>query len=97
MSERRDMSGVLFKNDRKQQDNHADYQGTCTIGGVEYYMNAWLKDGVNGKFMSFSFKPKKLPADYGKQQGFEDKLADDTRAKGPSFGGDEIPFSPEVR
>ena len=97
MSEKRDNSGILFKNDRKQQDNHADYQGTCTINGVEYYMNAWLKDGAKGKFMSFSFKPKKLPADYGKQQGFEDKLADDTRAKGPSFGGDEIPFSPEVR
>ena len=30
-------------------------------------------------------------------QGFEDKLADDTRAKGTAFGGDEIPFAPEVR
>ena len=97
MSERRDMSGILFKNDRKQQDTHADYQGTCTIGGVEYYMNAWLKDGARGKFMSFSFKPKNLPADYGKQPAFEDRMADDTRSKGPSFGGDEIPFAPEFR
>lgn len=86
MSERRDMSGILFKNDRKQQDTHADYQGTCTIGGIEYYMNAWLKDGAKGKFMSFSFKPKKLPADYGKQPAFEDRMADDT-----------IPFAPEFR
>lgn len=78
MSEKRDFSGILFKNDRKQQDNHADYQGTCMIGGIEYYMNAWLKDGAKGKFMSFAFKPKKLPADYGRQPGFEDKLADDT-------------------
>ena len=31
------------------------------------------------------------------QPAFEDRMADDTRAKGPSFGGDEIPFSPEVR
>ncbi len=46
MSEKRDNSGILFKNDRKQQDNHADYQGTCMIGGIEYYMNAWLKDGA---------------------------------------------------
>lgn len=71
MSEQRDFSGILFKNDRKQQDNHADYRGTCTVNGIEYYMNAWLKDGAKGKFMSFSFKPKKLPAD-------EDRMADDT-------------------
>ena len=86
MSEKRDNSGILFKNDSKQQDTHADYQGTCTIGGVEYYMNAWLKDGAKGKFMSFSFKPKKLPAEYGKQPAFEDRMADDT-----------IPFAPEFR
>lgn len=78
MSEQRDFSGILFKNDRKQQDNHADYRGTCTVNGIEYYMNAWLKDGAKGKFMSFSFKPKKLPADYGKQPAFEDRMADDT-------------------
>ena len=86
MSEQRDFSGILFKNDRKQQDNHADYQETCTIGGIEYYMNAWLKDGAKGKFMSFSFKPKKLPADYGRQPGFEDKLAESKNLT------DEIPF-----
>ena len=86
MSERRDFSGILFKNDRKQQDNHADYQGNCMIGGIEYYMNAWLKDGARGKFMSFSFKPKKLPADYGRQPGFEDKLAESKNLT------DEIPF-----
>lgn len=85
MSERRDMSGILFKNDRKQQDTHADYQGTCTINGVEYYMNAWLKDGAKGKFMSFSFKPKKLPADQPRQPAFEDSKADDGFT-------DQIPF-----
>lgn len=81
--ERRDLSGVLFKNDRKQSDNHSDYRGTCLINGVEYYMDAWLKDGQKGKFMSFSFKPKngvsnakpqQAPA---KQTGWEDRLADD--------------------
>ncbi len=86
MTEKRANSGILFKNDRKQQDTHADYQGTCTINGVEYYMNAWLKDGARGKFMSFSFKPKKLPADYGRQPGFEDKLAESKNLT------DEIPF-----
>lgn len=56
--EQRDNSGILFKNNRKEDPKHADYRGNATIDGVEYWMNAWLKDGKNGKFMSFSFKPK---------------------------------------
>jgi hypothetical protein len=54
----RDMSGILFKNDRKEQDSHADYNGTATINGEEFWMNAWLKKGAKGNFMSFSFRPK---------------------------------------
>lgn len=56
--EQRDNTGTLFKNNRKEKDTHPDYDGTCLIDGVEYYMNAWIKDGAKGKFMSFSFKPK---------------------------------------
>jgi len=51
--------GVLFKNDKKQQDSHADYQGNINVDGVEYWINAWLKTGKSGvKFMSLSVKPK---------------------------------------
>lgn len=63
--EQRDNSGTLFRNDRKEQPNHADYQGECMVDGNLYYMNAWLKEGKNGKFFSFSFRPK---APQGKQQ-----------------------------
>lgn len=58
MNQQRDNSGVLFKNDRKTQDNHPDYNGSALIDGVDYWMSAWLKDGQKGKFMSFAFKPK---------------------------------------
>lgn len=54
---KKDNSGALFKNDRKQSDSHPDYTGKCMINGIEYYMNAWInqsKSGVN--YMSFSFK-----------------------------------------
>lgn len=54
-----DNSGTLSKNDRKTEPKHADYTGSCTIEGKEFWMNAWIKDGQNGrKFMSFSFRPK---------------------------------------
>ncbi len=56
----RDNSGVLFKNDRKESDNHPDYRGGVTVNGVEYYLSAWIrtskKDG--GKFMSLALQQK---------------------------------------
>lgn len=57
--QQRDNSGSLFRNNKKEEDNHPDYNGSCMIDGVEYWMNAWLKESKKGtKFMSFSFKPK---------------------------------------
>jgi len=56
-------SGSLFKNDRKESENHPDYKGTALINGVEMWMSSWLKTGANGtKFMSFSFQPKEQQA-----------------------------------
>jgi hypothetical protein len=56
----RELSGVLFKNDRKTTAKHPDYTGSATIGGEEYRLSAWIKEGRNGRFMSLSFKS---PAD----------------------------------
>lgn len=50
--------GVLFKNDRKTSDNHPDYRGSINVGGVEYWLSAWIKEGGKGKFMSLSISPK---------------------------------------
>lgn len=62
--------GVLFKNDRKTQDNHPDYQGTINVTGQEYRLAAWIRQGKKGKFMSLSvttpdekYKAKETPAD----------------------------------
>ena len=50
--------GALFKNDRKEQENHPDYTGKLNVNGVEFWMSAWIKEGQKGKFMSLSVKPK---------------------------------------
>ena len=57
--EMRPNSGTLFKNEEKQEETHADYQGEALIDGTVYWFNAWIKTGKSGKkFMSCSFKPK---------------------------------------
>jgi len=59
MNQQRDESGILFKNDRKEADNHPDYKGESRIGGKDYWVSAWIKTGKSGqKFMSFAYTEK---------------------------------------
>ena len=54
--------GVLFKNDRKETESHPSYKGSINVGGVEYWLSAWVKDGAKGKFFSLSVNPKEQQA-----------------------------------
>lgn len=78
--EQRDNSGSLFKNAEKEAPTHADYTGSIKIAGVEYWLNAWIKQSKGGKmFMSLSAKPKQA------------KAAVAASAK-PADPNDDIPF-----
>lgn len=82
--ELRDNSGTLFRNDKKEQETHADYNGTVKVKGEEFYINAWIKESSSGKkFFSLSFRPKK-----------ESEDAPKAKAKAPAREelDDDVPF-----
>lgn len=86
-NEQRDMSGVVFRNEKKTKDTHPSYTGQCMIDGKEYWMDAWVKDGRSGKFFSFSFKSKEQRQEPARQ----------TKASFSQDLDDDIPFAPEFR
>lgn len=58
MAEKRDNSGSLSRNKRKEKPTHADMKGSARIGGVDYWISGWTKDGTDGKWLSLAFDPK---------------------------------------
>ena len=56
--ERKDNSGTMGRNERREKDTHPEYTGQCVINGQPMWISAWVKEGRNGKFFSLSFRPK---------------------------------------
>lgn len=57
--EKKDNSGSLFQNDRKESANHPDGKGSAMIDGVEYWVSSWNKTTSEGKpWRSMSFTRK---------------------------------------
>ena len=73
--DKKDNSGVLFKNDKKETGNHPDYKGNITVGGKDYWLSAWIKEGKSGKFMGLAVSPKEeykaKPSERSKTTGFD--------------------------
>lgn len=55
-----DNSGGLWKNEDRQKDSHPTHKGQATIGGVEYWVSAWVTRNPEGRrpVVSLSFKSK---------------------------------------
>lgn len=76
--------GVLFINDRKEQDNHPDRKGSINIEGKEYWLSAWNKETSRGDTISLSVTPKDA-----KPAAKKTERADDSRN---DFTDDDIGF-----
>jgi hypothetical protein len=56
------LRGVLFKEELKDKDGAPDYKGSCEVGGIEYWISAWINTakGTQRKFMSLKFRAKDM-------------------------------------
>lgn len=85
--EPKDMTGSLFRNDRKESDTHPDYKGSALIGGVDHWLDAWINTDRNGnKYMSLKLKPKEARTDsFAQQAAMRGSMS-------PADLDDEVPF-----
>jgi len=68
--ERQDLTGSIFKNDRKTKDSHPDFTGSVTVHDQEFWLSGWRKTSRNDEpYISISLKPK--------AEAEKSKLADD--------------------
>ena len=79
--EKRDNSGVLFVNDKKENERSPNYKGNITVDGKDYWLSAWVKEGKSGKFMGLAVSPKE-----------EYKAKPSERSKATGFDESDLPF-----
>lgn len=76
------LTGVLFKNDKGDNEKRPDYKGSAEIEGVQYWVSAWIRDTAKGKCLSMKYERK------------EQQAAPATKAPEPQQSAidDDIPF-----
>ena len=73
----RELSGSLFKNEKKTEEKHPGATGSCLIDGVEYWISAWTKDAPLGRWQSLAFKRKDAKPDSKPAPASVEQMDDD--------------------
>lgn len=79
--------GSLFRNERKETDNHPDHNGSCKVtcphcgATTEFWLAAWVNQMKTkaGKYFNLRFNPKNdqpvsKPASQPKPEDFDDDI-----------------------
>lgn len=62
MSEKRtDFVGSLSRNKKKEKETHPSHKGSCTIGGIAYWISAYVNESrdTGEKYFKLYFEAKK--------------------------------------
>lgn len=90
--EQKPNSGTLSRNENMREGKKdAEYSGSAFIGGVKYFVDAWVnefKSGPNAgkKYFSIKFKPKQS----GGSPSHQTQQAQKTQQTSP--GNSDVPF-----
>ena len=83
--EQKDMTGSLFRNDKRESDHHPEVTGSILIEGKAYWLSGWVRESAQGKkYFSLAAKPKDAPKDAPRQRQESARPTDDL--------DDSIPF-----
>ncbi len=78
----KDMTGVLFRNKRKERDNQPDREGTITIEGKQYRVAEWTRTSRGGD--EYGSLQVSLPRDKADTQGGGQRTAAPTQRPLPT-------------
>ena len=57
--EHQELSGSIFRNDRRDKDTQPTHKGDCKIEGVDYWISAWTNETKGGnKYFGLKFEKK---------------------------------------
>jgi uncharacterized protein (DUF736 family) len=82
--------GALFRNTKKETEQHPDHTGSLNVGGVDYWISGWVRESKSGqKYFSLSVRPKQPMSEHEANK----RLYQAPLPTGGNDPDDEIPFA----